>query len=148
MAFEWVAGLFQGDNQQTRGLSGDNAHSVALDDSNPYYNYRLRRHKAEGDIVQDPGLLWYTSPYVKRRTGLGTHVGAEIGDGTANYTDVLLIISRDDFAGATTEWQQNVIRTLQQEFENFCRRENFSRLHAHRPLGINILEDGGHGMGG
>ena len=31
MAFEWVAGLFQGDNQQTRGLSGDSAHTVALD---------------------------------------------------------------------------------------------------------------------
>ncbi len=148
MAFEWVAGLFQGDNQQTRGLSGDNAQSVALDDSNPYYNYRLRRHKAEGDIVQDPGLLWYTSPYVKRRTGLGTHVGAEVGDGTANYTDVLLIISREDFAGSTTEWQQSVVRTLQQEFENFCRRENFSRLHSHRPLGVTILEDGSHGMGG
>ncbi|MEN0064850.1 MAG: hypothetical protein AAGA48_22080 [Myxococcota bacterium] len=148
MAFEWVAGLFQGDNQQTRGLSGDNAQSVALDDANPYYNYRLRRHRAEGDIVQDPGLLWYTSPYVKRRTGLGTHVGVEVGDGTANYTDILLIISRDDFASASNEWQQNVIRTLQQEFENFCRRENFSRLHAHRPLGVRILEDGSPGMGG
>jgi len=148
MAFEWVAGLFQGDNQQTRGLSGDNAHSVALDDSNPYYNYRLRRHRAEGDIVADPGLLWYTSPYVKRRTGLGTHVAAEVGDGTANYTDVLLIVSREDFAGASNEWQQSVVRTLQQEFENFCRRENFSRLHAHRPLGIRILEDGSPGMGG
>ncbi|MBX2800062.1 MAG: hypothetical protein KTR31_20460 [Myxococcales bacterium] len=148
MAFEWVAGLFQADNQQTRGLSGDSAHSVALDDSNPYYNYRLRRHKAEGDLVADPGLLWYTSPYVKRRSGLGTHVGAEIGDGTANYTDVLLILGREDFARATGEWQQGAVRALQQEFENFCRRENFSRLHAHRPLGIRILEDGSPALGG
>ena len=75
MAFEWVAGLFQADNQQTRGLSGDSASSVALDDANPYYNYRLRRHKAEGDLVADPGLLWYTSPYVKRRSGLGPTSG-------------------------------------------------------------------------
>lgn len=148
MAFEWVAGLFQADNQQTRGLSGDSAHSVALDDSNPYYNYRLRRHKAEGDLVADPGLLWYTSPYVKRRSGLGTHVGAEIGDGTANYTDVLLILSKEDFLRASAEWQQSAQHTLQQEFENFCRRESFARLHAHRPLGVRILEDGSPSLGG
>ena len=73
MAFEWVAGLFQSDNQQARGLSGGSGTNsgggsgIPLDDSNPYYNYRLRRHKAEGDLIADPGLLWYTSPYVKRR---------------------------------------------------------------------------------
>ena len=148
MAFEWVAGLFQADNQQTRGLSGDSAHSVALDDSNPYYNYRLRRHRTDGDLISDPGLLWYTSPYVKRRSGLGTHVGAEVGDGTANYTDVLLILSRDDFSRSTADWQHNAIRSMQQEFENFCRRESFSRLHAHRPLGVRILEDGSPALGG
>ncbi len=148
MAFEWVAGLFQGDNQQTRGLSGDSAHTVALDDSNPYYNYRLRRHQSEGDLIADPGLLWYTSPYVKRRSGLGTHVGAEIGDGTANYTDVLLILSREDFLRASADWQDNATRTLQQEFDNFCRRENFSRPHVHRPLGVRIVEDGSVGIGG
>jgi hypothetical protein len=146
MAFEWVAGLFQSDNQQTRGLSGDSAHTVALDESNPYYNYRLRRHKAEGDPISDPGLLWYTSPYVKRRTGLGTHVGAEVGDGTANYTDVLLILSPEDHERAGVEWQATVTRTLQQEFDNFCRRENFNRLHAHRPIGVRILEDGSPAM--
>jgi hypothetical protein len=149
MAFEWVAGLFQSDNQQTRGLSGDQAHSVALDESNPYYNFRLRRHKAEGDLVTDPGLLWYTSPYVKRRSGLGTHVSAEVGDGnTANYTDILLILSREDFARASAEWVENATRALQQEFDNFCRRENYHRLHEHRPLGVRVLEDGSTGMGG
>ncbi|MCA9492877.1 MAG: hypothetical protein KC621_23255, partial [Myxococcales bacterium] len=149
MAFEWVAGLFQSDNQQTRGLSGDQAHTVALDDSNPYYNFRLRRHKAEGDLITDPGLLWYTSPYVKRRSGLGTHVSAEVGEGTtATYTDVLLILSREDFARAGGDWQQGSMRALQQEFDNFCRRENFNRLHAHRPLGVRILEDGSEAMGG
>ena len=147
-AFDWVVGLFQADNQQTRGLSGDSNDSVALDDSNPYYNYRLRRHRTEGDLVSDPGLLWYTSPYVKRRSGLGTHVAAEVGDGTANYTDVLIILSREDFQRAGGEWQHAAIRTLQQEFENFCRRENFGRLHAHRALGVRVLEDGSPSVGG
>ena len=146
MAFEWVAGLFQ--SEQTRGLSGDSAHTVALDDANPYYNYRLRRHKAEGDIIENHGLLWYTSPYVKRRAGLGTHVSAEVGEGVANYTDVLVILSEEDFARADAAWLEEATRVLQQEFETFCRREGFSRLHAHRPVGFRVLCDGSEGMGG
>ncbi len=152
MAFDWIAGLFQ--SEQTRGLSGDSASAVALDDSNPYYNYRLRRHKAEGDIVADPGLLWYTSPYVKRRTGLGTHIAAEQGEGVANFTDVLLILSVDDYAkaaeqgGSADEWNQKANRALSQEFENFCRREQFSRLYSHRQLGFKIVADGSDELGG
>lgn len=154
MAFEWVAGLFQSDNQQARGLSGGSGTNsgggsgIPLDDSNPYYNYRLRRHKAEGDLIADPGLLWYTSPYVKRRSGLGTHVGAEVGEGTANYTDVLLILSSEDFGRASADWQTAATRALQTEFDNFCRRENFNRLHAHRPLGVRIIEDESQAMFG
>ena len=89
---DWISGLFQ--SEQTRGLSGGSAPSIALDDANPYYNYRLRRHRAEGDLISDPALLWYTSPFVKQRSGLGTHVASEIGDGQANYTDVLIVLSR------------------------------------------------------
>jgi len=150
MAFDWIAGLFQ--SEQTRGLSGDSASAVALDDSNPYYNYRLRRHKAEGDFVEDPGLLWYTSPYVKKRTGLGTHIAAEQGEGVANFTDVLLILSREDYArvgeGGAEPWIQKASRAMAQEFENFCRREQFSRLYSHRQLGFRILCDGSTEMGG
>jgi len=150
MAFEWVAGLFQSD--QTRGLSGDSASAVALDDANPYYNYRLRRHLAEGDVVHDPGLLWYTSPYVKQRTGLGTHVGAEVGEGVANYTDVLMILSHEDYARSRKvsgePWDDVAARTLSQEFDNFCRRENFNRLHVHRQLGFKVLCDGSDEMAG
>ena len=146
MAFEWVAGLFQ--TEQTRGLSGDTAYTVALDDANPYYNYRLRRHRADGDIVGDHNLLWFTSPYVKRRSGLGTHVAAEVGEGVANYTDVLLILSKEDHARIDATWVAAVERALQQEFENFCRRESFSRLHAHRQLGFRVLCDGSDDMGG
>ncbi len=146
MAFEWVAGLFQ--SEQTRGLSGDSAHTVALDDANPYYNYRLRRHKAEGDLLERAALLWYTSPYVKRRQGLGTHVASEVGDGVANYTDVLVILSRDDFDRASEAWHEEAVRVLQGEFETYCRREGFSRLHAHRPIAFRILRDGSDEMGG
>lgn len=150
MAFEWVAGLFQ--SEEARGLSGESASSVALDDANPYYNYRLRRHSTDGDLVADPGLLWYTSPYVTQRQGLGTHVAAEPGEGVANYTDVLLILSQEDHARServTGEaWSASMERTLQQEFDNFCRRENLLRPHSHRSLGFRILRDGSDEMHG
>lgn len=148
MAFEWVTGLFQ--SEQTRGLSGGDAGSVALDDSNPYYNYRLRRHQAEGDLVADPGLLWYTSPYVKRRTGLGAHVAMESADGVANYTDVLLILSREDHARAqaATGWLQQVRDLLRSEFEGHCAREGLQVPYPQRPLGFRLLCDGSAEMGG
>ncbi len=38
MALDWISNLFQ--SEQARGLSGDSATGVALDDANPYYNYR------------------------------------------------------------------------------------------------------------
>ncbi|MFT4624583.1 MAG: hypothetical protein ACI8PZ_003242, partial [Myxococcota bacterium] len=145
---DWISGLFQ--SEQTRGLSGGSAPSVALDDANPYYNYRLRRHKAEGDIVSDPSLLWYTSPFVKQRSGLGTHVASEIGDGVANYTDVLVILSQADYARATRAgpWIADAQRILGQEFETLCRREGLRRRYEHRPLGFRFIADGAPSMDG
>ncbi len=139
-------------SEQTRGLSGDSASAVALDDANPYYNYRLRRHKADGDLVVDPNLLWFTSPYVKRRTGLGTHVAAEKADGTATYTDVLIILSEEDWSRTTSisgqPWTTVASRGLSQEFDNFCRREGLARPYAHRPIGFRFLVDGSPEMHG
>jgi len=139
-------------SEQTRGLSGDTASGVALDDANPYYNYRLRRHKAEGDLIAEPGLLWYTSPYVKRRTGLGTHVAAEKADGVATFTDVLLILSEEDWARlddpSTDGWMDQVQQVLAGEFEQFCRREGFVRPHPERPLLFRFLVDGSPEVGG
>lgn len=150
MALDWISNLFQ--SEQTRGLSGDAAGSVALDDSNPYYNYRLRRHKAEGDLVATPELLWYTSASVKRRGGLGVHIASEKGEGVATYTDVLLILSQEDYARATEDmddpWLARAVRSMLGEFEEFCTREGFRRRYAHRQLGFKILADGSPEMGG
>ncbi len=144
---DWISGLFQ--SEQTRGLSGGSAPSIALDDANPYYNYRLRRHRAEGDLISDPALLWYTSPFVKQRSGLGTHVASEIGDGQANYTDVLIVLSRADHTRATEtdSWFADAQRALGQEFETLCRREGLRRRFEHRPLGFRFIADGDEAMG-
>lgn len=150
MAFEWVAGLFQ--SEEARGLSGESAASVALDESNPFYNYCLRRHQADGDLIQDPGLLWFTSPYVNQRQGLGVHCGSEINDGVTNYTDALLILSDDDYDRAdlanSNAWLQDTTRLLRQEFANECTREKIRTPHTHRPLGFQVIRDGSEEMNG
>lgn len=150
MAFDWIAGLFQ--SEQTRGLSGDGASAVALDDSNPYYNYRLRRHRTEDDLVADPSLVWFTSQFVTERTGLGTHIAAERAEGVANFTDVLVILSEEDYERARADgldaWIERTRSTLLEAFEDFCRREQFARLHSHRPLKIQVLREGSEEMGG
>jgi len=148
---DWIANLFQSD--ETRGLSGGAAGAVALDDSNPYYNYRLRRHAADGDLVREPQLLWHTSSHVKRRAGLGIHIAAEKGEGVASFTDVLLILSREDYKEALGSdpkggWLQKASLTLLQEFEDYCKRQGFSRLYDHRQLGFKVICDGSEEMGG
>ena len=89
---------------------------------------------------------------MKRRQGLGTHIAAEKGEGVAGFTDVLLILSLEDYSRAVKStrepWLQVATRTLLQEFEDFCRRESFQRLYAHRQLGFKILCDGSADMGG
>ncbi|MBW1880117.1 MAG: hypothetical protein JRJ84_17285, partial [Deltaproteobacteria bacterium] len=148
---DWIANLFQSD--ETRGLSGGAAGAVALDDSNPYYNYRLRRHSADGDLVREPQLLWHTSSHVKRRAGLGIHIAADKGEGVASFTDVLLILSAADYKEALGGdpqggWLQKASLTLLQEFEDYCKRQGFSRLYDHRQLGFKIMCDGSEEMGG
>ena len=73
-----------------------------------------------------------------------------MGEGVANYTDVLLILSAEDYARAQASvgepWDATAIAKLSREFDNFCRRENFRRLHAHRKLGFRILCDGSNMM--
>ena len=50
---DWIANLFQ--SEQTRGLSGGLSAAVTVDESNPFYNYRLQRHQVQG--------IWFPNPY-------------------------------------------------------------------------------------
>jgi hypothetical protein len=149
MALDWIANLFQ--SEQTRGLSGGQAAALALDESNPYYNFRLRRHTCDGDLVADPSLIWYTSPLVKRRAGLGTHVASEMSAGVAGFVDALIVLSAADFDRAEdTEmpWLETLPGLLRDQFDQMCQRERLSRRFPKRRLGFRVLCDGGPEMGG
>jgi hypothetical protein len=147
---DWVSNLYQ--SEQTRGLSGGARPAVALDDANPYYNYKLRRHRTFGDLVADPSLLWFTSTFVESRDGLGVHMLAEHGDGTAAFTDVLVILSAEDHARTQhtpgDPWLARATRALLGAFDEFCRSEGFKLPFANRKLGFRFLADGSPQLGG
>lgn len=147
---DWVSNLYQ--SEQTRGLSGGARPAVALDDANPYYNYKLRRHRTMGDLIDDPNLLWFTSSFVENRDGLGVHLATEHGDGVAGFTDVLIVLSADDYAKASQStdepWLAKATRTLLAAFESYCTSEGFSLRYPHRKLGFRFLADGSPQMGG
>ncbi len=146
---DWIANIFQSD--QTRGLSGGTAGLVALDDSNPYYNYRLRRHSADGDLVSEPGLIWYTSAYAARRGGLGVHMEGNAEGQHIGVTDVLMILSHTDYSRAIQsdpEWFTSAMSGIREAFLELCERESLSLPHPSRKLGVRFLCDGSAEMGG
>ncbi|MFT6157794.1 MAG: hypothetical protein ACJA00_000360 [Myxococcota bacterium] len=146
---DWIANIFQSD--QTRGLSGGTAGLVALDDSNPYYNYRLRRHSADGDLVSEPGLIWYTSAYAARRGGLGMHMEGNTEGQLIGVTDVLMILSHADYSRAIQsdpEWFASATDGIREAFAELCKRDNLSLPHPSRELGVRFLCDGSGEMGG
>ena len=51
------------------------------------------------------------------RSGLGVHIASEKGEGVANFTDILLILSADDMQRADANFQARVTQKLSQQFE-------------------------------
>ena len=147
---DWISNLFQ--SEQTRGLSGGLSASITLDESNPFYNYRLRRHQVSSDIVSAPLTIWTGNEVKDEDGGLEEHLKSSLGQGVAEFTDVLLILSLEDYSraadAADEPWPQMASKVLLERFETFCRQENFSRRFVHRPLSLRILCDGSADMGG
>lgn len=147
---DWISNLFQ--SEQTRGLSGGLSASITLDESNPFYNYRLRRHQVAGDIIGAPLSIWTGNEAQDEGGGLEEHLKTSLGQGVAEFTDVLLILSLEDYSraadAADEPWPQMASQVLLERFEIFCRQENFSRRFVHRPLSLRILCDGSADMGG
>jgi hypothetical protein len=131
---DWISRLFGGGSAQ--GLSGDAA-DQALDPS-PYFNSRLRKHRTQGDLIEDPFLLW--------SAGLKAHLQARREDGAADFTDVLVVVSEPDFArsfGQVSEpWTDTAGRMLHQQFQALCKDEGYELLFGARGLRFRILQDG------
>ncbi len=146
-AFDWINRLFQG-GEQTRGLSGAEASAVALDDANSFYNFRLRRHYTDDDMTGRPDRLWFTDDDVTSRTGLGPHVAEALAEGQ-RFTDVLVVLSRDDWERGRTRgnsWKEDIIGTLGSAFDEL--RGRYGLPPTNRPLGVWLVSEGAPEIGG
>lgn len=136
---------------RTQGLSGGAEVVVDRDPAAAFYASRLRRHKADGDLVTNPELLWIAGAD-PRKGGLRSHIHAERGDGIASFTDVLLIISQADARRAaqagSEPWTDRTARVVGERFSQYCAQERFELVYGTRPLRFWIIADGGSDMAG
>ncbi|MCK6503733.1 hypothetical protein L6R53_10095 [Myxococcota bacterium] len=144
---DFIARLFGGG---TRGLSGD-ADRVLLDDPElEYFNARLRRHVAGDDLVEDPSAIWRGDG--EARSGLKGHLeSSEYTDGVG-FTDVLVILSSDDWHNSLEQlrepWSQRAGQALSALLWGHCEAHDLHQVFPQRPFGFRFIEDGGHEMGG
>lgn len=143
----WINRLFQG-GEQTRGLSGAEASSVALDDSNSFYNFRLRRHYSDDDMIRIPLRLWFTSDDSVARTGLGPHVSDAMSEGQ-RFSDVMIVLSQDDWnRGVETgeDWVAKIQEEIRSAYADLRARSGLAP--SSRPLGVWVVAEGSEELGG
>ena len=136
----------------TRGLSGDADPVLPLEPAYDFFNERLRKHRAGGDLVAEPELLWRAGGRGGRRGGLEGHLQAARTSAPATWTDVLLILSGADWARALGRldrpWTEDARTLLRARFERYCQENDLHRPFPQRPMGFRLLVDGGVEMQG
>ncbi|MFH1468803.1 MAG: hypothetical protein ABIO70_30725 [Pseudomonadota bacterium] len=141
----WFSRVFSNDG--TRGLSGDASFIAGEHGRGGFYASRLKLHGTEGDLIDDPGLLWDTGQRGKRRGGLLQHLTNDLGDGIAGFTDVLVVINRADWERAFEEsgdyWQNEATELLRGELGAWCKQEQFNEVFPDRPFQVSLACDGG-----
>ncbi|HMV69189.1 MAG TPA: hypothetical protein PKA64_20245, partial [Myxococcota bacterium] len=144
---DWVNRLFQG-GEQTRGLSGAGAASLALSDANAFYNFRLRRYATKADVARDPMRIWATSDDPATRGGLGVHIAESLSDDRP-FTDVLIVLSARDHErafGADPMFDEALVRLFGDAYDDLLRRHG--RERPDRRLGVWVAREGAAEIGG
>lgn len=138
-------------HRETRGLSGGSrGGAVPLLPDNPIYNFRVRRHNASADLIEQPWMLWPTGDH-PGQTGLADHVSRVGAAGVLTFTDAVVVLSEDDYrrcVEAGGRWTKDAARTLHYAYEDLCRTAELIRPYPRRELGLKVLGDGSPEMGG
>ncbi|MCP4809650.1 MAG: hypothetical protein GY884_30290 [Proteobacteria bacterium] len=136
---DWINRLFSGGS--AKGLSGT-AESESLDDAS-FYAARMRKHSTQGDLVDDPYLLW--------SAGLKAHLIARAEEGL-DFTDVLVLVNEADFSRTRSRvsepWTDAVSRLLGQELEQWCTSNAVELPYPSRGVQLRVLADGAAELGG
>ncbi len=140
---DWISRLFTSGNAQ--GLSGE---SAGLEPDAAWFDGRLQRHCADGDLIADPTLIWQPAS----GSGLASHLRSRTRDTTADFTDVLIVINSADWSRSLTHlqepWTDTAARALDKQLDQLSTDEAFPLLFAARGLCFHLIADGGPEMAG
>lgn len=116
------------------------------------YNHQLLRSRAEGDFVRHPDLLWSPTPYWTARSGLNAHFRelAQRLDG-AVYSDVLIVLNREDFARTRASWLESWDRAAEEELADCWARlveaQGWTLAMPDRRFHLKVVADGDSKVG-
>lgn len=140
---DWISRLFSSGN--AKGLSGEES---ALEPDAPWFDGRLRRHQAGGDLISDPTLIWSTA----NGTGLMQHLRARTADQAADFSDILVVVNAADWARGMEQlqepWSDRAARSLETAFDTMSHDGTITLAFAARGLSFRLIADGGPEMVG
>ncbi len=129
-----------------RGLSGDARRVLPADPALDFYDACLRQHRATVDLVVDPDQVWDVETPGARPQGLHAHLKSASRERLVSLTDVLVVVSDDDWERAQqnhgARWTRHLAGALRASFEDWCTRGGIPRRNPHRPLGVRVVVDG------
>ena len=136
----------------TRGLSGDADRVLPMDAIYDFFADGLRKHEADGDLVEDPALLWSTASMWARGGGLEDHLRNNRGDAVLGFTDVLVIVSAEDWRKGlrrvSQPWGPSTARLLEGRVRAWSAEVDLPPLFPERPVRVRVLPDGAPELGG
>ena len=135
-----------------RGASGGAARVLSADPALDFFAASLRRHRAAADVVTHLQTLWSADPGAAHAPGLLAHLLGASDERIAGLSDVLLILSAEDWQRAASSrgvaFGREVSALLSRQFAAWTQQIGVQRRHPDRPLGVRLLCDGGAQMGG
>ncbi len=147
---DWLSRLIS--PAATRGLSGSVDELSGCGGPESFYHQRMRLSRTEGDFILNPELLWTTRSPNRRRCGLRAHLLTERGDGIAGFTDLLIVLNKEDHARALNRvnepWEDEASRVMGEHLKTFCKKEHLQLPFSDRSARFRFVMDGGSEMGG
>jgi len=120
---------------------------------NGYYNYRLMRFRAEGDLVRYPDYVWSSAGYWAARGGLSVHIEevAERHDGVI-YSDILVLLNREDRLRCqdrlVTPWEEQLQELVEHQVMRLLEERGWQLAVPERGVRVHVVGDGEAAMGG
>ena len=123
------------------------------DPRNGYYNFRLMRFRAEGDLVRYPDYIWSSAGYWAARGGLSVHIEevAERHEGII-YSDILVLLNREDRLRSqerlVTPWEDQLQELVSDQTARLIEERGWQLATPGRPVRVRVIGDGEPAMGG